>query len=89
MKTTAQKRPAERPEDKVISMARLLRARRTARGEGLSLKILIPGEVLPLFNALAATLDMEPQAFAVYALCKGLTSEDVLGHFDKLVNELL
>ena len=70
-------------------MSRLLRVKRAAQRNALNLKISIPGKVAPLFNALAVIMDLDQQAFAVWAICKGITCEEALNKFDELVNALL
>lgn len=71
-------------------MTHLLKIKREARKGALTLKVTIPANVVPLFNALAEVTRAEsPESFALWCLCKGLTSEEVMQKFDDLVNDLI
>ena len=54
------------------------------------MRISLPPEVYPLFTALA-TVSQSPsaEAFAVWCITKGMTSEEVMQRFDELVNQVL
>lgn len=80
---------------KLVSMHEL----RAARGQPLKLTVTIPGPYVPLFRALVEVHPWEPgdcpatdsaraEAFASYAVCWYLLSEEASQSFDNLVNGL-
>lgn len=72
-------------QQKIITMPQL----RKARAQGLKLNIIIPSQAVPLFKALMEASQADSaEEFAVWALCKGLTSEEAVAKFDNVLNEL-
>ena len=96
MKTKQVERAAERPlKQHLQQLERLAKLAKTwprdkAPPGTLVLKIAIPREIVPLFQAMSAVvLAPSPEAFAVWAITRGMVSEDALSHFDDLINGVL
>ena len=50
----------------------------------------LPARAVPLFHALAAaTQAASPEAFAAWAICQGMLSDEAMAQLDQLVNDLL
>ncbi len=83
MKPTTEKKPAAKPA--IIPLAELKRI----QAKNLTLRVTIPGPMVPMFNALFEISEARsPEAFASLAICRWLVSEDAVSHFDDMLNKL-
>jgi hypothetical protein len=96
-KQTKSQRPAAKPDYKITirptikgQLEGLHKAQALPPKGSVGIRLTIPGQFYPMFAAMAAaTQSPSMEAFAVWALLKGMVCEDALNTFDELVNAVL